>query len=469
VGFYVLALAIVVALLGICYLMIFAAERVSVQLLLICVVSAGAILWSLVPRIDRFVAPGPRLLPSEHPRLFREIEQIAAATGQKMPAEVYLEGELNAWVGQRGGIMGIGSRRVMGLGLPLMRVLNVDELRAVLAHEFGHYHGGDTRLGPLVHKTHSAIGRTIMNLDGGLLQKPFLWYGSLFLRITHAVSRHQEFTADRLAAQTVGREPLVSGLQKIHSSAMAFTVFWQSEMVPVLSAGFRAPIADGFARFLGAANIAALVEQQLKEELQGGQADPYDTHPPLAQRIAAVHDAAAWQRPQDAAPAVALLEDVPRLERGVLAAIAGDAAVAELADTDWDAAGPTVYIPLWRKAVAEGCNDLAGLRPETLPQTLARDLAAAGDEPPEDLQRRLALAGMAVALAALEAGAALDCRVGMPVAVLRDDLRVEPFAVIPQLASGGLTSSSWLTQCEGLGITGVELSTVAAGMAAASA
>jgi Zn-dependent protease with chaperone function len=82
----------------------------------------------------------------------------------------------------------------MGLGLPLLRVLTISQLRAVLAHEFGHYYGGDTKLGPWIYKTRSAIGRTLDSLRGhegwsSLLQLPFLWYGKMFLRITHAVSR----------------------------------------------------------------------------------------------------------------------------------------------------------------------------------------------------------------------------------------------------------------------------------------
>jgi Zn-dependent protease with chaperone function len=60
---------------------------------------------------------------------------------------------VNAWVMQRGGIMGFGSRRVMGLGLPLMRILTCAQFSAVLAHEFGHYHGGDTKIGPWIYKT----------------------------------------------------------------------------------------------------------------------------------------------------------------------------------------------------------------------------------------------------------------------------------------------------------------------------
>src|SRR5258705_5122715 len=35
--------------------------------------------YSLLPRLDRFKPPGPELDEKSHPRLFREIERIAAA------------------------------------------------------------------------------------------------------------------------------------------------------------------------------------------------------------------------------------------------------------------------------------------------------------------------------------------------------------------------------------------------------
>src|SRR5260370_42627074 len=94
----------------------------------------------------------------------------------------------------------------MGLGLPLMQILSVTQLRAVLAHEFGHYYGGDTRLGPLVYNMRGSIGRTIYNLarQNSFLYKPFAWYGSGALRLTQGGSRQQEHAADELAARTVG-------------------------------------------------------------------------------------------------------------------------------------------------------------------------------------------------------------------------------------------------------------------------
>ncbi|PYS55111.1 MAG: hypothetical protein DMG13_05535 [Acidobacteria bacterium] len=107
--------------------------------------------------------------------------------------------------------MGFGSRRVMGIGLPLLQLLTVSQFEAVLAHEFGHFHGRDTRIGPWIHKTRAEIERTINMLSLGpgpiwlkvqVFPVLFVWYGNLFIRATQALSRIQEFSADRLAAST---------------------------------------------------------------------------------------------------------------------------------------------------------------------------------------------------------------------------------------------------------------------------
>jgi heat shock protein HtpX len=209
IGFYILAVGIALGLLYIPYAEMVYAHRLHIKIAVICLFGAVAILWSVLPRFDKFDAPGPRLTRDQHPQLFQEIESVAKAVNQAMPAEVYLVPDVNAWVAQRGGIMGFASRRVMGLGLPLMCLLTRSQFRAVLAHEFGHYHGGDTKLGPWIHKTRSAIGRTLQSLGDSWLQKPFLLYGNMFLRITHAVSRRQEFVADELAARTAGSQSLI--------------------------------------------------------------------------------------------------------------------------------------------------------------------------------------------------------------------------------------------------------------------
>ncbi|TMF18920.1 MAG: hypothetical protein E6I31_14475 [Chloroflexi bacterium] len=183
IGFYGLALGIAGVLLFVVWLFWVNGHGVN-RFSLFCLIGAGVILWSILPRPQRFEAPGPTLQAAEHPRLFAELTDVATRVGEPMPHEVYLVPDVNAGVRERGGLMGIGGRRVMLLGLPLLTVLTISQMRAVLAHEFGHYHGGDTRIAPWVYRTREAIIRTIRHLSGSssVLHLPFVWYGNLFLR-----------------------------------------------------------------------------------------------------------------------------------------------------------------------------------------------------------------------------------------------------------------------------------------------
>ncbi len=135
-----------------------------IALFLFGIVIAVTMLWSLVPRRDKFVAPGMPIFRLDQGRLFAELDDIAASLNERLPGDVYLIPDANAFVADRGGVMGFGSRRVMGLGLPLFAVLTVSQFRAVLAHEFAHYYGGDTSLGPWVYRTKMAIVRIFQNV-----------------------------------------------------------------------------------------------------------------------------------------------------------------------------------------------------------------------------------------------------------------------------------------------------------------
>jgi Zn-dependent protease with chaperone function len=364
-GFYLLALCVAAVLLYLPYVQWTYTGRVNAHVAVFCVAGALGILWSILPRPERFVPPGPRLEALTQPELFHVLRDVAAATGQRMPAEVYLVPDLNAWVRDRSGVFGLGSRRLMGLGLPLLQLLSVDQFRAVLAHEFGHYVGGDTKLGPWIYRTRAAIGRTLMRLHGSLLQKPFVLYGELFLRITLAISRRQELAADMLAARVTGPLQLIDGLKAVHAAAPAFERYWQSEVVPLLSQGYRPPIAAGFERFVAASPVASVLQQHLEREVTEGEAHPYDTHPALRERIAALQALSATQAIPDHRRAICLLADVDALEVELLGSIGTPAAV--LRRLAWDDVGAAVYLPMWEQASAQYAAAFDGLTPAAFP------------------------------------------------------------------------------------------------------
>lgn len=155
------------------------------------------------------------------------------------------------------------------------------------------------------------------------LQAPFRCYAKMFLRVTHAVSRQQEFIADELAARTLGAKPLADGLCSVHRVAPAIDYYWLNECGPVLSAGFLPPLADGF-DIVRARHISERMDKHLQVQLSDGHADPYDTHPPLRNRIAAIGHLPHGPTPEQDLPAASLLENVPALEKELLAKLAGE-------------------------------------------------------------------------------------------------------------------------------------------------
>jgi Zn-dependent protease with chaperone function len=467
-GFYILALAIVGVLIYIPYAEWTYAGSLHLKLAFLCIMGAAIILWSILPRPDRFIPPGPPLEPKEHPKLFEVLAGIAEATKQQMPAEVYLLAEVNAWVMDRGGMMGCRSRRVMGLGLPLLQVLSVCQLRAVLTHEFGHFHGGDTKLGPWIYKTRAAIGRTLQGLTAysSLLQKPFLWYGKAFLRMTHAVSRRQEFTADALAASVVGSRPLIEGLKQSHGAALAFNAYWANEVAPVLSRGFHPPLAEGFRRYLASSRITEAVSASLDRELAEGETDPYDTHPPLRERIAAVQSLPDRETPGPDLPAISLLGDTEGLEAHLIGAPSNESAAQALQLVAWEEVGWRIWAPAWEDYAGKYTKVLAGNTPYNLPK-LSQNLdvfshrlrESDGEDlaPEERRQQATATLGIALAVALCRNGWKLQVLPGDDVVCECKEAIIKPFDIVPKLAAGELTPEAWQELSVDYGIADLDL------------
>lgn len=472
IGFYVLALGVSAGLLWIVYAQFALAHRFSVKLTIVCVLGAFAILAAIVPRPDRFEPPGPELIRAKHPKLFAVIDEIADRTNQARPAEVYLVNDMNAFVTQRGGFMGFFSRRVMGLGLPLLQVLSVSQLKAVLAHEFGHYHGGDVQVGPWIYKTRSAIGRTIMSLGEGLIQKPFEWYGNLFLRITQAISRQQEYAADALAAKVVGAKHLVEGLKLVHGGALAFSAYWQTEYLPAVAAGFRPPLAQGFSRFMSNDRLTKALDEAVAEELENDEQDAFDTHPPLPRRIEALEGRSFDDEPEDDRRAIELLGGRKRLEKELLARIVVDDHFAKLKVIAWCDAPAKIYLPRWEEQAAKDAKVLAAMSPRKIPTTVPGMIKLAPKlfrEELDDLRAldqiddaRLAhavadrIAG-SFAVALIRRGWELGGEVGEAFTFEKDGQKLEIFRQLHELVDGKLSGDDWIAALEEAGIERMRL------------
>ncbi|HZV87399.1 MAG TPA: M48 family metallopeptidase [Candidatus Binatus sp.] len=479
---YIVIVLLAIACVYLPYLAFTSAEHPPAQLGLLVlggIIVGATILWSLVPRREKFEAPGLLLEPPAHPRLFAELQAIAAALNEPLPREVYLVGQVNAFVADRGGIMGFGSRRVMGIGLPLLSSLTVSEMRAVLAHEFAHYYSGDTRMGPWVYKTQSAMIRAFRNIGslgelGRIAALQFMnmvatfilkWYFIFFLRVINFVSRKKEYRADELACLVAGAEPLVQGLRKIHGASMAWGPYWNSEVVPVLNQGCKPAIADGFSRFLAAPQIEVQVTKGIEKEIAEGKTEPYDTHPPLRDRIAAIEKFVSEASEKDEEMAISLLDKPESTELQFLELVNPKLAKNSLRHVGWDEISETVTIPSWKAAVGEYAPMMVGITAGALPEVVKklpqmgpkiRDPRGMLLTPQQRAQRAGQLLAMALGLALLEKGWKLEAQPGSFFLAKGAD-RINTFTLMDELVEGKVSPENWVKMCDELGITDLAL------------
>jgi Zn-dependent protease with chaperone function len=460
------------------YFFVANSESLNIEILgmfLFGIVIAATMLWSLIPRREKFEAPGMLLDRAAHPRLFAELESIANALNEPLPREVYLIGAPNAFVADRGGVMGFGSRRIMGLGLPLLSLLTVSQFRAVLAHEFAHYYGGDTSLGPWVYKTKTSIVRVFENIGSvrgfariavlgvmyALVTTLLKWYFITFLRVIHLISRKQEYRADELACLIAGRQNLIDGLQSIHRAAVSWTVYWKQEIAPRLGEGSLPAVGDGFQRFVVAPAVSSEISKNLSRRLQEQKTQPYDTHPPLRDRIRAARNVPETYSPQNTEPASSLLDNLPATELQFVETCVPDIRPGSLKHVAWNDVASQVTIPSWQKFVKEYSEPLrdvtAGLVPDYVSKfpeigSRIRDPKGMLLSPPQRTARAGRLFASALALAMIRHGWELQVQPAAFRMGLGDE-EFNPFGAIDKLMSGKLSREEWQARCRELGIS----------------
>jgi heat shock protein HtpX len=437
------------------------------------IVIACTMLWSILPRRHKFEPPGVLLERSAHPLLFAEIDNIATALNEPPPHEVYLNAQVNAFVADRGGTLGFGSRRIMAIGLPLFSILSVSEFRGILAHECAHYYGGDTRMGPWVYKAQSAMIRNLENIGslykirigavqilnlvvGFILKQQFI----LFLRVINFVSRKKEYRADELACLIAGLNPFLQGLRKIHGADVAWIGYWQSEVAPVLERGFIPSLADGFSRFVSLPEVSNLITTVVQSQLDNTKTDPYNSHPPLRDRIAAIGGIDPSPATEDSAMALSLLQDPESAELDLVAFLGGKK--ESLQRVGWNDVARIALIPYWKSFVTENAALLQGVSVESIPD-LIRQLPEIGSRmrdpagrlltAKERTQRAGRLLATALSLTILEKGWQVEHQPGV-FYFHRGEEKADIFATVDELIDGKLPREAWPAQCARLGMSG---------------
>jgi Zn-dependent protease with chaperone function len=476
IGFYTLAILIAAALLAAAILPWVLRGSNNLWVTVTCFVLGITILVAIFPRRNRFQPHGVRVTKDDQPRLLGMIEEEARTTGARAPDEVYTTLEVNASVTE------VRGRRIMMIGVPLLHITSERGMRGIIAHEFGHYAGGDTRLGPWVWRTYDGVARTIDYLtdeddDDGWTQRavrqPFIWYGNAFMRITAAIKRRQEFAADQLAARSAGRDAYAAALRRIHAYGPSFDAYWENEVAAVLRAGKRPPVVHGFGQYLRTDTIdkaaSEFLDQQMKEKT-----DRYDSHPSLSERLDALQ-ACEPGEPDGSPGALELLREPEALEREMLAALVHPDA-AELPALKWEDVADEVYLARARAMRAE-YGDVLGAATVADLSGLAQDIGRLGEvlqrrepELPDEAAPTFAATLLAEALLAALAddGWAVEAGLAEPVHACRGDEKIAPYDVVAELHDSGPAAAAWRERATERGIADLPLASAATAKAEAA-
>ncbi|RZI67492.1 MAG: peptidase M48 [Variovorax sp.] len=231
---------------------------------------------------------GELLSPTDAPRLWQRIEALAARVGTAPPDHVVAGIDTNFFVTEAPcTVQGTAIQgRTLFISVPLLRVLDTQEADAVLAHELAHLGGGDTQssamLGP---KLQQFDQYTWEMRSGGLtIVAHFLLrlYRMVFSFALARDSREREYTADRVAAGLTAPHAIVQSLIKIS----AYSGYRNDVEQRLFAEDRRHGTSLGIAGFVAEGlRPYAQSEAFITTMRSAGTPHPYDSHPPLTERM----------------------------------------------------------------------------------------------------------------------------------------------------------------------------------------
>ncbi|WP_428034587.1 M48 family metallopeptidase [Amphritea sp.] len=205
-----------------------------------------------VRRSDR--VDGIEVTAEDEPKLFDFLHTLADEIGAPRPHRVFITPDVNAAVFYDLSLINMifPSKKNLIIGLGLVNVLNLGELKAVLAHEFGHFAQGSMMVGRWVYIAQQIIAHMVSTrdwLDSAVrfisrIDLRIAWVGwilglviwsirslmdtlfRLVIIAERALSREMEFNADLVAVSVTGSDALVNALHKLQSADNA----WQTTL-----------------------------------------------------------------------------------------------------------------------------------------------------------------------------------------------------------------------------------------------
>lgn len=311
-----LALVVVPVLLVLSMLPGAAALRVGLP---VCIATVGVMGYATWQALHTR-RPEPVGIPvgrADAPGLWALVDGAAAAAGTRAPDRVTIVADAAARVIEHTRLLGLaGGRRDLYLGLPLLQAWDVAPLKAVVAHELGHFSPASGRLAPMAYRGRVAVGRVVPRIPRRNPAGPLLRaYARFYRRVDAPFSTEQELRADRIAAGYAGTAAAAAVLRDLPVLDGLVRIFHAEYLGPGWQAGHVPDdIFGGFLRVLAArAEDVAVLRAR-----EAAQPSTWDTHPPRGERLAAL-TAADGDEGAEGEETAELVPDLPGLGRALQA------------------------------------------------------------------------------------------------------------------------------------------------------
>jgi Zn-dependent protease with chaperone function len=197
-------------------------------LLVVADILIGTKTWpSRWPPRFLFVGPddwhfGKRQASSDCPRLFATVAEVAGQVGAGPPDEIWISYGNEFYLSQaRRGPLGlfVTGRRVLVIGLGVMGLLNMSELKALVAHECARSGRAVSFLRRFLLEGAFTLREATRRLARSGRLNPFYWvlfaYNKLYGMLAAVYIRSCVYRADHVASTHYGVDVFLSGLRKL--------------------------------------------------------------------------------------------------------------------------------------------------------------------------------------------------------------------------------------------------------------